>query len=195
MAGTARLPTLSTKLILINLASPIIVSPQQRYSLSYYCYPKSAVFEPGQFFEECPVRRTREGYRLDHTAKARRLAGRRREEATEVFRERYRIRSGIEGTNSGLKRRMGLARLRVRGSPRVFASILLKITGWNILRASACAKMREIVYKRAGVAVLADPYTSIVGVFPCLPYQSRSKCDYRPSLDYVVPFNTTAIAA
>ena len=148
-----------------------------------------------EFFEECPVKRTREGYRLDHTAKARRLAGRRREEATEVFRERYRIRSGIEGTNSGLKRRMGLGRLRVRGSPRVFASILLKITGWNILRACACAKMREIVYKRAAVAVLVDPYTCIVGVFPCLPYQRRPKCDYRPNLDYVVLFNTTAMAA
>jgi len=65
-----------------------------------------------EFFEECPVKQTREGYRLEHTAKARRLAGRRREEAAEVFRERYRIRSGIEGTNSGLKRRTGLGRLR-----------------------------------------------------------------------------------
>jgi len=29
------------------------------------------------------------------------LAGRRREDATEVFHQRYRIRGGIEGTNSG----------------------------------------------------------------------------------------------
>jgi len=106
-----------------------------------------------EFRNECPVKKCRDGYCLGHTAKQRRLAGRRREENTDVFRERYRIRGGIEGTNSGLKRKTGLGRLRVRGSPRVFHSILLKITGWNILRASVCAKMREIVYERANMAV------------------------------------------
>jgi len=65
----------------------------------------------------------------------------------------YRIRGGIEGTNSGLKRKTGLGQLRVRGRPRVFYSILLKIVGWNILRAAACAKMREIVYARANASV------------------------------------------
>ena len=59
----------------------------------------------------------------------------------------------IEGTNSGLKRKTGLGRLRVRGRPAVFHAIYLKITGWNILRASACAKMRQIVYERANIAV------------------------------------------
>ena len=105
------------------------------------------------YFEECPVQKGRDGYQVDHTAQQRRTAGRRREEATDVFRQRYRVRSGIEGTNSGLKRRTGLGQLRVRGRPAVFRSILLKVTGWNILRASACAKMREIVYERAQRAV------------------------------------------
>lgn len=108
---------------------------------------------PCEFVDECPVEKCRTGYCLHHTAKQRRLAGRRREEDTEAFRERYRIRGGIEGTNSGLKRKTGLGQLRVRGRPRVFHSIYLKITGWNILRASVCAKMREIVYERARVAV------------------------------------------
>ncbi len=103
---------------------------------------------------ECPVTKSRGGYTFCHTAKARRTAGRRREEATDVFRERYRRRSGIEGTNSGFKRRTGAGQLRVRGGPRVFQVIYLKITGWNILRASVCAKMREIVYQRATIAVL-----------------------------------------
>jgi len=106
-----------------------------------------------EFRKECPVEKCGDGYCLCHTAKQRRLAGRRREEATDVFRDRYRIRGGIEGTNSGLKRKTGLGQLRVRGKPRVFHSILLKITGWNILRASVCAKMREIVYARASMAV------------------------------------------
>lgn len=106
-----------------------------------------------EFIDECPVEKCRDGYRLDHTAKQRRLAGRRREENTEVFRQRYRIRGGIEGTNSGLKRKTGLGQLRVRGQPRVFHAIYLKLAGWNILRASACAKLREIVYQRAAIAV------------------------------------------
>jgi hypothetical protein len=105
------------------------------------------------YVEECPVTRHGEGYRLEHTAKQRRLAGRRREEATEAFRDRYRVRAGIEGTNSGLKRRTGLGQLRVRGRPAVFNAIYLKIAGWNILRASVCAKMRQIVYARANKAV------------------------------------------
>jgi hypothetical protein len=105
-----------------------------------------------EFRKECPVEKCRDGYCLYHTAKQRRLAGRRREENTDVFRDRYRIRGGIEGTNSGLKRKTGLGRLRVRGRPAVFHSILLKIVGWNIFRAAACAKMRQIVYERANMA-------------------------------------------
>ena len=107
-----------------------------------------------EFRKECPVEKCRDGYCLYHTAKQRRLAGRRREENTDVFRDRYRIRGGIEGTNSGLKRKTGLGRLRVRGRPAVFNAIYLKIAGWNILRAAACAKMRQIVYARANKAVL-----------------------------------------
>jgi hypothetical protein len=69
---------------------------------------------------------------------------------------------GIEGTNSGLKRRTGLGQLRVRGQPRVFGSILLKVAGWNILRAAACAKMRQIVYARANAAVFWLCFTLLI---------------------------------
>ena len=106
-----------------------------------------------EFFEQCPVEKIKDQYKVEHTAKQRRLAGRRREQDTEVFRERYKTRGGIEGTNSGLKRRTGLGRLRVRGRPAVFQAIYFKIAGWNILRASVCAKMRQIVWERANLAV------------------------------------------
>jgi len=106
-----------------------------------------------EFFEQCPVEKIKGQYKLEHTAKQRRLASRRREQDTEVFRERYKTRGGIEGTNSGLKRKTGLGQLRVRGRPAVFHAIYLKIAGWNILRASVCAKMRQIVYARANMAV------------------------------------------
>jgi hypothetical protein len=107
-----------------------------------------------EFRQQCPVTKSRDGYRLEHTAKDRRLAGRRAEEATDVFRERYQVRGGIEATNSGLKRKTGLGRLRVRGGPAVHRAIYLKIAGWNIMRASVCAKMRQIVWDRANRAVL-----------------------------------------
>jgi len=105
------------------------------------------------FRHQCPVQERQDGYHLEHTAKQRRMAARRREQETEVFRERYRRRSGIESTNSGLKRRTGLGRLRVRGRPRVFQALYLKVAGWNILRASVCAKMREFVRAKAQTAV------------------------------------------
>jgi len=128
-----------------------------------------------EFRKECPVEKCRDSYCLCHTAKQRRLAGRRREEATDVFRDRYRIRGGIEGTNSGLKRKTGLGQLRVRGKPAVFHSILLKIVGWNILRASVCAKMREIVYARANIAVFWLRFMFLFVPISCRSRRSQPK--------------------
>ena len=128
---------------------------------------------------ECPVRNKGGVFSFNHTAKDRRTAGRRREESTDAFRERYQRRSGIEGTNSGFKRRTGAGQLRVRGAPRVFQAIYLKITGWNILRASVCAKMREIVYQRASMAILRGYVIRLFALFgrntsirgPVLPFK------------------------
>lgn len=93
---------------------------------------------------ECPVKCRPDGnYEYRFTDKQRRLESRRREEATDVFRERYRKRSGIEATNSMLKRVTGMGRLRIRGSPGVFHSILLKVAGWNLFQAARALAMRE----------------------------------------------------
>jgi len=98
------------------------------------------------FRKQCPIESTHDGtFTLDVTDKERRLAGRRVEEATEVFKERYAPRSGIESTNSGLKNRLGLGRLRVRGRGSVFRVLLHKIAGWNVLRASSSEKLRAWV--------------------------------------------------
>jgi hypothetical protein len=95
------------------------------------------------FRKQCPIKSTNDGtFTLDVTDKERRLAGRRVEEATEVFQERYAPRSGIESTNSGLKNRLGLGRLRVRGRGSVFRVLLHKVAGWNLLRAAASEKLR-----------------------------------------------------
>jgi hypothetical protein len=104
------------------------------------------------FREECPVEPTAKGYRVTFDAKERRLEERRREEATEPFRERYSRRSGIESTNSGLKRRLGMGKLRVRGSPSVFQSLVLKIAGWNVLRSAVSEKLRAWVGEKMAAA-------------------------------------------
>ena len=95
-----------------------------------------------QFRKGCPIQRKAGGrYGLSYTDKQRRLAERRREQETEAFRERYAKRSGIESTNSGLKRRLGLGRLRVRGEKAVFHALYLKVAGWNVFRVVASGKL------------------------------------------------------
>jgi hypothetical protein len=95
--------------------------------------------------QRCPVKQTRNGCHFEHTAKQRRLDHRRRNEKTDEFRKRYTKRAGIESTNSGIKRRTGMARLRVRGKKSVFHAIILKVAGWNIFQASRSEKMRQFV--------------------------------------------------
>ncbi len=133
-----------------------------------------------EFSGECPVRKVKGQYRVEHTAKGRRLAGRRREEQTEVFRERYRIRAGIEGTNSGIKRRTGLGRLRVRGKARVFNAILLRLAGWNILRATVCATMRKLVVESARRASLTASLSPIAAAIRRLAAQAAHRRIIRP---------------
>jgi hypothetical protein len=100
------------------------------------------------FKNECPVKRARRGYRFDHTAKQRRLDKRRRDEDGDEFRKVYSKRAGIESTNSGIKRRTGMSRLRVRGEVSVYQAIVLKLAGWNIFQASRTIKAREYVKKQ-----------------------------------------------
>jgi hypothetical protein len=98
------------------------------------------------FQKQCPIQPTETGrFLLNFTDKDRRLAERRAEQETEVFQERYAQRAGIESTNSGLKNRLGLGQLRVRGQGSVFRVLLHKVAGWNVLRAAASKTMRAWV--------------------------------------------------
>ncbi len=96
---------------------------------------------------QCPVQGKGKTRTFRHTPAERRRAERRRHEATDAFRDAYRKRAGIEGTISGMKRRTGLGRLRVRGRPAVYTAIYLKVAGWNMLRAAAAQKMRAHIAK------------------------------------------------
>jgi hypothetical protein len=53
---------------------------------------------------------------------------------TTEWKDRYRIRSGIEATNSELKRSHGLGKLRVRRAPKVCFAVACKVTACNIKR-------------------------------------------------------------
>jgi len=104
------------------------------------------------FFEACPMERKGTRYETSHTDKQRRLEERRREQQTEPFRERYAKRSGMESTNSGLKRRLGLGELRVRGIKAVAHALYARVAGWNMLQAVRSAglmtKIRAILAGR-----------------------------------------------
>ena len=87
-------------------------------------------------FPLCPVRPNKDGYGYAVTVdlRAANLERRRRAIASGAFKERYRIRAGIEATVSELKRRHGLGALRVRGRWRVELAVYLKALACNIKR-------------------------------------------------------------
>lgn len=105
--------------------------------------------------ERCRVQRKSKSSeptgRLQFDLRSIRSDCRRAYQRTDQFKERYRKRSGIEGTNSCLKRKLGLGRLRVRGMKAVSSAILLKLTGWNILRAVAVRLHRNQAQKTVAI--------------------------------------------
>jgi transposase len=84
---------------------------------------------------QCPVTKTRGGKRmLRFRATEVAVTRRRAQQATSAFKSRHRIRSGIEATNSELKRCHRLGKLRVRTRKRVALSVRLKVLALNIKR-------------------------------------------------------------
>lgn len=92
--------------------------------------------------EDCQVHPGKRGYYLRYTDKEARLARRRAHEETTVFRDRYRLRAGVEATMSEYDRKTGVKHLRVRGLKAVSFAVTLKATGLNILRATAFRNRR-----------------------------------------------------
>ena len=82
----------------------------------------------------CPVQTRKRQRVLPFAAADVAVARRRVEQATPAFKERHKIRSGIEATNSELKRCHRLAKLRVRRRPRVALAVRLKVLALNIKR-------------------------------------------------------------
>jgi hypothetical protein len=82
----------------------------------------------------CPTQPRRDHRVLEFTPADVAVARRREEQETPRFKERHKIRSGIEATNSEAKRDHGLGKLRVRRRPRVEVAVRLKLLGLNIKR-------------------------------------------------------------
>ena len=62
------------------------------------------------------------------------VAQRKKLQETSEFKESYKCRSGIEATNSEIKRRHGAGKLKVREGPRVSLSLYLKASALNVKR-------------------------------------------------------------
>jgi hypothetical protein len=93
---------------------------------------------------ECPIKPGKHGWYLRYDEKAIRIAKRRCYEKTLKFQEKYRFRSGIEGTMSYCDRKTGIKHLRVRGLAAVSFCATLKAAAVNILRAAAFMQRKEV---------------------------------------------------
>ncbi|MGZ6208241.1 MAG: transposase [Syntrophales bacterium] len=86
--------------------------------------------------ERCPVRPGRKRHYLRFNLKTLRIAARRAKEHTPEFKDKYRWRSGIESTFSGMDKMTGVKRLRIRGLSAVGYCARLKAIGVNLFRAA-----------------------------------------------------------
>ena len=92
----------------------------------------------------CPVYQGKKASYLYYDDTELRTAHRRNTEQTTEFKDRYRWRAGIEGTNSHLKSDVGAGRLRVRGLAAVRFAVILKALALNILRCAQAIKDRSL---------------------------------------------------
>ncbi len=82
----------------------------------------------------CPVVKGKRGFRLQYLTKDVRIYQRRVLEEEDAFKNRYRYRAGIEGTNSRYLHMTGAKRLKYRGLERVRFAGTIKALGINLFR-------------------------------------------------------------
>jgi hypothetical protein len=116
-------------------------------------YFARATCEPCSMRSLCPVKLHRQAgvYVLKADLVRVNIERRRQAEATREWRKRYAVRAGIEATNSELKRRHGLGRLRVRGGLRVRLAVYLKALACNLKR------MISALQAQVGQAAVREP--------------------------------------
>ena len=151
-------------------------------------YFDKAVCDQCRHQSECPVKRNKKSSTISYDAKSLRLSRRRKTEKEDSFKEKYRYRSGIEGTMSDLDRMTGLKRLRVRGMPQVRLAATLKATGLNILRSIAFKNRQKAEAKRKERAE-----SGANELICAVKEQFNRLCDYMKQLSGIVcPVNHQA---
>lgn len=89
---------------------------------------------PNHRHRGCPVRATAGDFRLEITPEIRLRDHMYAVQQTCAWKDRYKIRSGIEATNSELKRTYGIGKLRVRRATKVGFAVACKVIACNIKR-------------------------------------------------------------
>ena len=136
-----------------------------------------------KMLEQCPVRApnhrdrgcqprdTVGDFRLEITPELRLRDQMYSEQQTRRWKERYKIRAGIEATNSELKRSHGIGRLRVRRAVRVCFAVACKLAACNIKRwAKACCCILRRFWQSLALAfsdLLAKNRTTKMGMCFC----------------------------
>ena len=82
----------------------------------------------------CPIHLQKKSAVLSFTRAELASSRRRREQESVAFKERNKIRAGIESTNAEMKKRHGLGQLRVRHRQRVEMVVFFKAMGCNVKR-------------------------------------------------------------
>lgn len=113
---------------------------------------------------DCPVKAGANYYYLRSAIQAIRTSHRRKFEETVEFKERYRMRSGIEGAISEFDRRTGIKHLRVRGLPAVRFCINLKAAGLNIFRSAVFMRVKMQNLKKNVTIGIEDAAKLIVSI-------------------------------
>ena len=126
--------------------------------------------------KNCPVKLDKKAAFVRYDDKILRLAQRRAYEHTREFKDRYRWRAGIEGTNSHLKSDVGTERLRVRGMASVRFAVILKALGLNILRCAGalCAPLCPCFIRiRDTKQTIANRFNELYALFTILLSKNR----------------------
>ena len=126
--------------------------------------------------KNCPVKLYKKASFVRYDDKILRLAQRRAYEQTREFKDRYRWRAGIEGTNSHLKSDVGTERLRVRGMASVRFAVILKALGLNIMRCAGalCAPLCPCFIRiRDTKQAVANRFNELYALFNILLSKNR----------------------
>ena len=111
----------------------------------------------------CPVKKKKKYHSVNFSGKTLRLTKRRLHEKTDEFKERYRMRAGVEATMAEFDRRTGVGHVRYRGLRLMQFAVFMKAVGINLFRATRAkaAQLHKKQHENHG----QNPFDRIFFVF------------------------------